>query len=98
MAVVFDAIVGVERHIDVWQMRVLDDALPQLALLFIFRFELRHDDERNGAARPRQLYSRRENFTRDCGSPLDGVLAAISEHPSCDRRQAPLPYRRQPDQ
>src|SRR2546423_12570991 len=33
MAVVLDAVVGVERHVDVRQTRLLDDAPPQLALL-----------------------------------------------------------------
>src|SRR5437660_194555 len=47
MTVVLDAVVGVERHIDVRQMRFLDDALPQLPLLALFGFELGHNDQRN---------------------------------------------------
>ena len=98
MAVVLDAVVRIERHVDVWEMRLLDNAPPQLALLRLFRLELRHDDQRNGAARSRQPHRRAKDFARDRHFAFDRVLAPIAEESSQQRRQTPVVFRRKPDQ
>src|SRR2546423_5335187 len=73
----------------IWQTRLVKNSTSYLTLFVLFGNELRHNDDRQGAAGARQVDGRAQHFARDGYAAFDCFVTAVGRQELEDRRQSP---------
>src|SRR5439155_23958993 len=87
----------VEWDPHVCQTRLVKDSTSYLSLFGLFGNELRHNDDRHGAACAREVDGRAQHLARDGYAAFDCFVTAVRRQKLEDRRQPPTMDCRQRD-
>src|SRR5437899_2637496 len=88
---------GIQLYPHVRETWLVKNSTSYLTLFVLFGNELRHDNDRHGAACACQVDGRAQHFARDGYAAFDCFVAAVRRQKLEDRRQPPTIECRQPD-
>src|SRR5256885_16195613 len=89
MSIVEHTPAGVQLNPHIRQTRLVKNSTPYLPLFGLFGSELRHNDDRQGAACARQADGTAQHFARDEYAASDCFASPVGHQKLDDRRQPP---------
>src|SRR5438067_299266 len=98
MSIIGNTPARIQLNPNVWQTRLVKNSTSYLPLFVLFGNELRHNDDRYGAACARQVDGRAQHFAGDEYAALDCFVTAVRRQKLEDRHQPPTMDCRQPDE